>query len=292
MKREKTFKTEELQKLRKIVREKTGYPIQGRNLLIQAFTRRSCTAEGGGENGEILEFIGDQVLSYCVTKKIAARYGAFNKHGEYEFRVRENAFAALKQELVNNKALAGIVDGWDLMQYVVAGKSDHINRIDEQEKVKADLFESILGAIAVDCKWDAAVMEQAVTRMLSLDERLEEVIAADGRPESFRLENAVSTLKELVEQGRCRNVEYRYVSPQDLGYDKDGNPIWHCTCSVSEWGAIRGVFSCSKKRAKQWAAYLVLCQHYELQNEYGVNRQCGSWREKDGKVVPDIGVEV
>jgi len=41
-----------------MVQEQIGYDFKNLDLLQQAFTRRSYTAENGGENNEVLEFIG------------------------------------------------------------------------------------------------------------------------------------------------------------------------------------------------------------------------------------------
>ena len=110
MKKEKIFYTKELNVLCRKIYEKTGYYFRDYSLLTQAFTRSSYSAECGGESNEILEFIGDQVLSYFVVKIIAERLGALNGDCEYAFRVRENKFTAIKQELVCNEALAKIID--------------------------------------------------------------------------------------------------------------------------------------------------------------------------------------
>lgn len=288
MKKEKIFYTKELNVLCRTICEKTGYYFRDYSLLTQAFTRSSYSAECGGESNEILEFIGDQVLSYFVVKIIAERVGALNGDCEYAFRVRENKFTAIKQELVCNEALAKIIDEWGIAEYLVVGKSDFANEVDKQPKIKADLFEAIIGAIAVGSNWNAEILEKAVIRSLSIEEKLKAVVKSDYRPENFSMENAVSTLKELAEHGECTPPEYDYGTPENLGYDKDGNPIWACACSIinDKTGVVRQVWASSKKAAKRAAAYLVLCEHFELQNEYGENSKAPNWIYKDGKLRP------
>lgn len=287
MRRTKDYKLGERRKLKNIIHEKTGYYINN-CLLSQVFTRSSYSAERGGENNEILEFIGDQVLSYYVVKIIAESCGALNRDCEYTFRVRENKFTELKQELVNNEALAKIIDEWGIAEYLIVGKSDYLNEVDKQIKVKADLFEAILGAIAVDSKWDAAVLENAVRQMLSIDEKVKTMKETEYRPAQFDIENSVNTLKELAEHGGCTVPEYKYSTPEHLGYDGEGNPRWVCTCSIidDKTGIGRQVWSSSKKAAKKAAAYLVLCEHFELQNQYGINSKCTIWEYKNGRLMP------
>lgn len=59
----------------KMVQGQIGYDFKNRDLLQQAFTRRSYTAENGGENNEVLEFIGDKALDFMVVKLLIQKYG-------------------------------------------------------------------------------------------------------------------------------------------------------------------------------------------------------------------------
>ena len=51
-----------------LIQEQIGYHFNNPDLLQQAFTRRSYSEENGGENNEVLEFIGDKVLDFFVVK--------------------------------------------------------------------------------------------------------------------------------------------------------------------------------------------------------------------------------
>ena len=59
------------------------YSFENENLLLQAFTRRSYSQENGGENNEVLEFIGDRVLDYFVIKIIADEFGFMKEQSDY-----------------------------------------------------------------------------------------------------------------------------------------------------------------------------------------------------------------
>ena len=50
------------------IQSQIGYTFNNLDLLQQAFTRRSYSEENGGENNEVLEFIGDKVLDFFVVK--------------------------------------------------------------------------------------------------------------------------------------------------------------------------------------------------------------------------------
>ena len=283
MKRTNDFSREERNMLRAIIEEKTGYCFRKNSRVqIQAFTRSSYTAMCGGENNEVLEFIGDQVMSYYLTKQIAERCGALNHNMEFSFRIRENRFTAIKQELVCNENLEQIIDQWGIAEYLIVGKTETVLA----PKAKADLFEAILGAIALESSWNPEVLEAAVEKMLDLDNRLAEMIATDFRPMGFDLDTAITVLKELAEQGGCTMPTYECW---ELGHNQNGDPQWGVKCSVndSRTGVMRSVRASSKKDAKKAAAYLVLCDHFEVQNQYGPNDFSLLWIYHNGRLVPD-----
>lgn len=291
MKRQHYFFGQEEHKLKVLIQEKTGYCIQSSGVLSQAFRRRSYCAECSGKSNEMFEFLGDQILSYYVVKIVSTRCVSMNIEGDYSSRIRENHFTSLKQELVSNEALAEIIDDWGALEYLIVGRSDERNQVDQQTKVKADLFESIIGAIAIDSNWDSTVLETAVNRALNLEERLQNIIQSDYNSITINIDNAVTMLKEMAEKEQCSMPTYDFVGPEKLGYDKEGNPIWYCSSSIVNdiTGIIRGVYASSKKDAKKAVAYLMICEHLHIQNQYGPNAFLPIWNYKNGRLTPNSG---
>jgi len=260
------------------VQRKCSYYFKNTDLLLQAFTRKSYSAEYGGENNEVLEFLGDRVLDFYVTKVIAERYGFFKSQTDYynqeedndEYCIKahrnEQDFTELKKEIVSNANLARRIEelGFKTMMYL--GQSDIDNKVWNQEKVKADLFEAILGAIAIDSDWDPDELQNVVEFMLQIDDFLADVDTEEPRPSKFQLENAVTTLKELAEKGRCSIPEYYQAEEQVLM--NDGTLMWECTCYIRSWAMKHTAYATSKKEAKRYAAYLVLCDFYGLPDEF------------------------
>ncbi len=299
MKKSKSFKLNELSDLKNLILDKTGCFFKNEDLLVQAFVRRSYASRYGGRSCEELEWIGDSVLGFYTSKILSAHYGFiktqqnFSFEGNFEFslRCRESHLSQIKQQIVSNHTLAHIIDSWDIMKYLIVDRCDIDNNIDKEEKVKADLFESILGAIAIQYDWNAEVLEKAVRKMLDIDTFLKDNQPAEYRPEYLTLENAVNTLKEMSEKGKCSVPVYEYGAPENLGYDMNGNPIYVCTCKVAEWGLIKQVWASSKKQAKKYASYLILCHHFELNNEYGPNSPLTIWTLKGNKLIPECIIE-
>lgn len=288
MKKAKGYKESERQALKALLYEKTGYMIRSNNLLEQIFTRSTYTAQNGGENNEVLEFLGDQVLSYYLVKAVAGRFGDWSESGEHAFQIRENRFTAIKQDIVRNETLREIIDSWGIAEYVIAGRSDWPDGLDDQPKVRADLFEAILGAIALESNWDSEILDTAVNKMLSLDARLEEIVRVEQRKKIFSLNSAVSVLETLAEEGQYSLPEYTFTGPDILGDDENGNPQWRCACriTVQNKQIIRTVTDINKGGAKKAAAYLVLCAHFGAYNKYGPETDDLYWIWKDGKLLP------
>lgn len=293
MTRRTKLNREERFEVGRIIREKTGYTIKSRKILEQIFRRSSFAAETGEKSNEIFEFIGDQVLSFFVVKLVSERCGSLGLTDGYSFRIRENRFTQIKQELVNNEALARIIDEWDIAQYLLLGRSDVKNEVIKETKVKADLLEAVIGAVAVESNWDPEILESAVSKVLEIDEAIKAMIESDTKASCFGINNdidkAITALKELAENGQCKMPEYEFTGPDLLGYDADGNPKWFCSCRIiDEVGRVKMVEATSKKEAKKAAAYLVLCELTGMQNEHGPNDDfCIFWTYKNGKLLPN-----
>ena len=259
------------------VQNKISYYFQNVDLLYQAFTRSSYSTQFGGENNEVLEFIGDRVLDFYVVKVIADRFGFTKSQSDYydenedndEYCIiahkNESDFTELKKEIVSNKTLAKRIDKLGFAKYLFMGDSDIDNHVERQEKVKADLFEAILGAIAIDSDWNLDELQNSVEFMLNIDDFLEDVDTEEERPDKFKLENSITTLKELAEHSRCSLPQYE--QPDEQVYH-DGKYWWACTCYIRSWAMSKTAYAASKKEAKRYAAYVVLCDYYDIPDEF------------------------
>ncbi len=272
-----------------IIKEKTGYLIKSKSILNQIFRRSSMSADFGGSSNEIFEFIGDQVLSYYVVKIVSKKCGSLSIMDDYTFRICENRFTFIKQLLINNETLAKIIDDWDLAKYLLVSRSDIKNEVIKEQKVKADLLESIIGAIAIETDWNEEILETAVAMTLNISENIEQLIESDTKVRHINIDNAVTTLKEFAESGLCTPPKYEFTGPEYIGYDSDGNPKWFCSGIIinEKVGLSRSVCASSKKDAKKAVAYLLLCEQLNMQNKYGPNDWYIDWTYKDGKLSPN-----
>lgn len=165
-----------------MVQGQIGYNFKNLNLLKQAFVRRSYTEENGGENNEVLEFIGDKALDFVVVKLLAEKYGHLQqenniiepKNNGFSCIYDEGKLTRLKSKMVEKKTLARRMDELRFAQGLVMGKSDIKNSVNEEPSVKEDLFEAIIGAVVIDSGWDFKSIQSVVEIMLEPDAFLQD----------------------------------------------------------------------------------------------------------------------
>ena len=153
-------------KNQKFIEEKISYQFRNHsNLLVQAFTRKTFAIENEGyEDNEILELYGDQLVNTIMTKWLYDSYSTFE--GEFFYSKKNEAeLTKIRANYVNKSALAHCIDILNLDEFLLLGNSDEKNEVWRNEKVRCDLFEAIIGAIAVDSEWDFKKIEKSCKAM-------------------------------------------------------------------------------------------------------------------------------
>jgi len=190
----------DLQEIQEII----GYSFKNPMLLRQAFIRRSYTQENSDhQNNEVLEFIGDKVLDLAVIRHLALTYGQMHPNGEYASKCNEGKLTEIKKKLVSKTMLAHRIDILGLNNYLIMGKGDYDNNVQEDESVKEDLFEAILGAIALDCSWFWHLIDYSLDRMLPIAEYLANGFDTDE-------ENYVERIQEWCQKNNKSIPNYSY----------------------------------------------------------------------------------
>lgn len=164
-----------------------GYKFNNQELLEQAFTRRSYSMENGGEDNEVLEFIGDAALNMVVVKILSEEFGYFNQReqrhtyhvsssntadGTFSSEKDEGELTEIKKRIVRKSTLADAIDNLGLQNYLIMGRGDRKKHVEQSNSTKEDLFEAIIGAIAIDSEWNISKIQEVVTNMIDIDEML------------------------------------------------------------------------------------------------------------------------
>lgn len=223
-----------------------GYRFKNLNLLKQAFVRRSYTEENGGENNEVLEFIGDKVLDFAVVRILAEKYGRVNEKNEFICNYDEGKLTRLKSQMVDKKTLARRMDELGFAEHLIMGKSDVQNNINDQPSVKEDLFEAILGAVAIDSCWDLKEIQSVVEVMLE--------------PDTFLLDDSETNYVRLIQEWEMQEngvipwYKYKEASYESTWYIPLNNCYsrltFHCELKLLDSLPIFRGFGASKREAR------------------------------------------
>ena len=196
-----------------------GYEFSDKNLLIQAFTRKSYTAENGGENNEFLEFVGDKALDLAVINIFIKYLGISSNSQEYQEFVnknikegktksREGVFSEIKSQLVQSKTLAKTIEELGLEKCLIMGKGDIKKEVQKEMSVKEDLFEAIIGAVAIDSKFDLETISDVVENLIDFENFLNK---------GYEGSNYIGLLQELCAKNKYGSPNYVYKKFED-GY--------------------------------------------------------------------------
>ena len=164
------------------IEEKIGYRFSDKDTLVQAFVRSSYQRH---TSNEILEFFGDTALGLVIVKKMAESYTYNEYDPEWLRRINqksddkelnsilsdynEGEMTEIKKTLVSTGALSAAIGELGLSDYLVMSNGDVKVGVDREPSVREDLFEAIVGAVALDSGWSIERLTEVVDRMLSPD---------------------------------------------------------------------------------------------------------------------------
>lgn len=175
--------------------------FKNKNLLTQALTHKSWVNEhpGDRESNERLEFLGDAVLEFIVSKDI------YLKFPEKE----EGYLTALRASLVNTKNLFSIAKKIEIGSEIFLSKGEEEGGGRENPSLLADTVEAIIGALYLDCGIET--VSEFIHNNL-----LEEVAEKIKGP----LKDPKSLLQEQMQAQGFTTPKYRVVQESGPDHDK------------------------------------------------------------------------
>jgi len=119
-----------------------GTKIKNLDLYQRAFTHKSALKEYEQftESFETLEFIGDSVLGFVITKFL------FDRHESKQ----EGFLTKARTKLVRGETLAKIAEKLNLNALVIMDEKGLRNNWNNNPKILEDVFEALIGAIYMD----------------------------------------------------------------------------------------------------------------------------------------------
>ena len=179
------------------------------------------------DNYQNLEFLGDSVLGFIVSRTLYSEYADTD----------EGSLTKMRAAVVSERPLAAAIDRLGVAEELITGESEKKNGVSDHSSVKCDLFESLTAAIYLDGGLDEA--EKFVLGALS-----EEIAAA---ADSAKRSDAKSRINEYAMR---KGVSAEYREEKRTGAPH--MPVF--TFSLLLGGEVAGEGSGTSKRAAQQAA--------------------------------------
>lgn len=132
--------------------EKMGVRFRNRELLAQALTHTSYVNEmrARGQampDNERLEFLGDAVLELAVSEFLFRAYP----------QMSEGEMTKLRASIVCEATLVTLAESMQFGDYIRLGKGEEMTGGRARPSLLADAFEAVVGALYLDCGYDAVV---------------------------------------------------------------------------------------------------------------------------------------
>jgi ribonuclease III len=212
---------------REYLNELVGTKIKNIDLYRRAFTHKSATKRYSGLTGsyETLEFMGDSVLGFVITKHL------FDLHEKEQ----EGFLTKARTKMVRGKTLCEISKRLKLHEHVLMDQKGEMNNWTTNDHIMEDVFEALVGAIYLDLG-----MVHARNFILGIFSKVETSLADDNYKDQL--------------MRWCQAL--KYALPE---YRVDGNINGQFFITVIVEGLECGSgFALTKKQAEQNAAEIVL----------------------------------
>ncbi len=150
------------------IEDAIGYTFNDKRLLVQVLTRKTyLKIDPEAPDNEVLEFYGDTLMNYHVTNYFMSKYAHMLEDGLFFMRTVEQ-FTDMRSHYVCNRYLTERIKAMGLARYLRAQNREAELRRDG-EKVYADIFESLVGAIYLDSYQNEALIRAFILRQLGIE---------------------------------------------------------------------------------------------------------------------------
>jgi ribonuclease-3 len=180
-----------------------GYKFKNHDELVLALTHSSYANEhklGKFEYNERLEFLGDAVLEFFVSRYIFEKFP----------QMPEGELTKLRASAVCEDTLAKKAHQIMLGRFLRLGKGEELTGGRERESVLADAFEAVIGAVLIDGGISAA--EKYVLNLMT-----DEIEALKN---SFMYMDFKTRLQEIVQKSSKLPLKYTIVSESGPDHGK------------------------------------------------------------------------
>ena len=214
------------------LKRKLGYRFKRQDILEKAFRHASYVNEreqGGLENNERLEFLGDAVLDLAISHILMDLFQDIN----------EGELSKYRAFIVNEAGLCKVAKGLDLGDYMLLGRGEEVTQGREKPSILANTMEALLGALYLDAGFEKT---REIIHCLFMP--MIEEINADGHLNDFK-----SMLQEYTQERFKQRPEYLLAEESGPSHDRTFRVSLRLAGRI-----IAGGKGKSKKEAEQKAA--------------------------------------
>lgn len=189
----------------KLIQQKICYNFSNPKLLEQAFTTKAFALENPEKRDyELLEFFGDKILSFVLAKEYAAYFCKIRKKQLFSDET-ECSLTQRNSELIKNDNLSQRIEESGLNGFLQKLPAEKI-----LGKRQGDLFEAILGAVAIDSDWDMEAVQKVVDSLLNP--------AGEFSRKDFAKESFIVLLKRLCKKYGIQITVFQIAANKDNTY--------------------------------------------------------------------------
>ena len=219
-----------------------GYVFKNKNLLKTALTHTSYANDNKVESNEKLEFLGDSILEFIVSKYLYQNYK----------KLKEGEMTKVRASVVCEKSLYNVASQHNFSDFLYLGKSEMRSDGSKKPAILADSVEAVIAAIYIDSGLNKA-------ERFILD-NLKESIEISSR--SVGMKDYKTVLQEKLQKDGNVKIEYNVI--EEVGPDHDKKFIVEVKCNGKKLANGEGS---TKKAAEVEAAKLALRQELRTNSE-------------------------
>lgn len=213
---------------------KIGYIFKNKKLAEMAITHKSYAHEIGANSldayNERVEFLGDAILEYIISKELYSRYPD----------LKEGELTKKRAKIVCEKSLCDVIKKYDLISCLRLGNCELKMKNNKKDAMYADMFEAILGAIYLDSGLE--MTEKICIRML--EETIEQAITNENLNDDYK-----TRLQEKIQKEKNKTITYKLIREEGPAH----NRVFYVEVYINENKMGEGNGK-SKKEAQQKAA--------------------------------------
>ncbi len=212
----------------KSLEKKIKYKFNNKKILIISLTHRSYN----NNHNERLEFLGDSILNFIITKKIYKNFS----------NIKEGVMTRIRSRLVNKKNLFKIANKINLNKYILLGNGEIKNKkIYNKKSILANTIEAIIGAIYIDSK--NINKTEKIIKLLFFKNNIFNI-------KKYNYKDYKTILQEYLQKLKLPLPKYFLGKKQG----KDHDQIFTIYCKIKNSNKITKGKGKNKKNAEQIAA--------------------------------------